>query len=45
MACTNSGVPMVLAQRTEAVVALDWTEFDADYHSSRRMRHAHSTKG
>lgn len=29
-----SWVPMVLVQRTEAVVALDWTEFDADDHSS-----------
>ncbi|MGH7948833.1 MAG: IS4 family transposase [Candidatus Binataceae bacterium] len=27
-------VPHVLAQRTEAVVALDWTEFDADDHST-----------
>jgi hypothetical protein len=29
-----SWVPMVLGQRTEAVVALDWTEFDADDHST-----------
>lgn len=29
-----SWVPMVLAQRTEAVVALDWTDFEPDDHST-----------
>ena len=28
-------VPYVLAQRTEAVVALDWTDFDDDDHTTR----------
>jgi hypothetical protein len=27
-------VPYVLAQRTEAVVSLDWTDFDADDHTT-----------
>jgi len=26
----SSWVPMVLAERTEATVALDWTDFDRD---------------
>lgn len=30
----SSWVPMVLAQRTEAVVALDWTDFDRDDHAT-----------
>lgn len=29
-----SWVPMVIAQRTEAVVALDWTDFDDDDHTT-----------
>jgi len=30
----SSWVPFVLGQRTEAVVALDWTDFDADDHTT-----------
>ena len=40
-------VPYVMGQRTEAVVALDWTDFDDDDHTtlvaSLRTRHGRST--
>jgi hypothetical protein len=43
----SSWVPYVLAKRTEAVVSLDWTDFDADDHTTLvatlKTRHGRST--